>query len=250
MKQAFFPKAALAAAIFAASAGSQAAMQFTVDEVPFGGAGTVDGEVFNGRYVEVISFTSATTFAARGVARFGEIFESPLGLSSVGDIGSAYAIYAEFTLAGSFVPGTGFLGNTGAVTLYMDDADDTTFAPGATAADPFTFGNTADDGVLGTATLNSFFSIAAGGPLVTGSYDAVFDELTLTPLGESYFIAPTPFHMRTTVDGDYDNINLAEPNQVVGGDVSAIFVPEPGTVALMGIGLLGAGASMRRRNAA
>ncbi len=84
-------------------------------------------------------------------------------------------------------------------------------------------------------------------PGIGGFFDLVFDDFTLTDDGKGYFVSPTPFSLRVNVDGDFDNF-LVVGTQNIDGDVSAQFlVPEPGSLILAGLALLGLGVSSNRR---
>ena len=53
-----------------------------------------------------------------------------------------------------------------------------------------------------------------------------------------------------TVDGDFDSFTVAPGNQELTGDVSAVFVPEPSSLAILGLGLFGLGFTARRKASA
>ena len=85
----------------------------------------------------------------------------------------------------------------------------------------------------------------------TGNFNFDFTDFVLTTEGEEYFVDPIPFYSLLTVNGDFDTLaNLPS----VTGDLSAGFVaapvsvPEPSTVAVLALGLVGLGMSARRKN--
>lgn len=238
----------------AAASAAPALLDFTVDEgsVPGAAPNVLVADKLNGGYNEILTINPDSSFNTQAYANIGQFFGND-GADTIGSqLGSGigapnqYRMYALFSSAGTFAGGT-FTGTSGSFDLYIDADSNTTLGLGADGVSPITVGNNADDyRIAFTTSLTSAIGIV-GNP---GAFDLFFSDFQLTADGMNYFTSPDPFYLLVNVDGDFDNFNPV-PGQSfnVVGDVSAVFaVPEPGSLALVGLALAGLGLSARRRN--
>ncbi|WP_218352582.1 flocculation-associated PEP-CTERM protein PepA [Alteromonas lipotrueiana] len=235
----------------AASFSSQADfLDFSVDETPYGGE-VVTADKLNGGYFELLSFDDAGNFTATAFASMNQLFgnDGTANSSQIGSvIGANYNLYATFTATGTVMtPGvmgsnSSLSAESGSFSLFLDPNKDTT----ADVNSPSDLSMTSDDMLLGSSSnLAQNVGLLYG---FGGVFDFMFRDFELTADGDTYFVSPTPFYMSVRVDGDFDTIPL-EGEQLVTGDVSAVFdVPEPSTIAVLSLGLLGLGATSRRKS--
>lgn len=233
---------------------------------------------FGGVYTEVATFSGgnfATSIRFTGTSIY-DVNNIPFSayLNAAG--ASGYSMYGLFLASGTYVTDaltsiTTFTFNPGgSLNLFIDPNKDTTVDGGTgptstpgNGSTPFTVaGLTADDYQIasgatigGTGLLNPNLSTCGPSAInLTGSGNncgsfGVNTSFTLTnPNGPLYFTAPSPFYNLSFNSGQLKDFTVAS-TQVISGSLDVNFatvtVPEPGTIALLGFGLLGM--SMARR---
>lgn len=176
---------------------------------------------------------------------------------NVTGLNTAYDLYTTFSYTTSLTSGTfGEPGSTYDVTSLTynlwaaDPAGSTTFTPANADGTPATAVNGAAQ-LVGTGTL---IEGTAGFNALGGASFNSTNTYVNTAFGSTFFTAPVPFfdisfdEFNNTTQGFTRNGNFIALNSAAGTiDFNRTSVPEPATLALVGIAMLGIGASTRKR---
>jgi hypothetical protein len=267
-----FKKTLTAVALAVAGAISTSASAALVFQIQEGAVGAptspnlVTLDTVGGQYSERVTFTGGNNFTAFGFFNAGGYFmgaapqgsqlNAPVPCGFCTDPNQGYALYATFRSDGSFTPtgpsSTTFSGDPSkpqSLEIFIDRNQDTgkSFV-GSNAAPTLT--NTGDDSrVAFTTTLRSGLGRQDTADNAAGNFELIFDNFTLEPgIGEAFFISPRPFHMVLDLQGNFNDFTPASSGFAdTGGSANASFIPEPTTLALLGVSLLGLGFSTRRK---
>ncbi len=235
-----------------------------VDRVNFGYSAVIDqtNDGSNG------GFLDGDSFVEKGFATWTGYLDDSNNPVAGSFINADYQVYMVFTATGTAAVdgGGGILATfqTFTIDIYVSDNTDTALSLPATTAGPVLNGGlaigggagvNADDSLIATATLLSAGEAHLFGGLANGDFEIIVSDLGLSLFGMDFLTSPDPF---------YNIMNFAGVTTIVSGAVATapftataqgsgdlyFTIPEPGTLGLLGAGLLGAAAFLRRRKAA
>lgn len=253
----------LAIALCAASASAADVLpDFTVNpsSIPGTTAPIFIADKITGNYNEVLTvtgfnpITGAGTFSTVAYWDAGQFVKNDGTQVVIGtglDAGepNGYAIYGLFSSAGTFqcAPGgavpCSFTGTSGNIQLWSDPLEDSLAkvlpATGTGGIGSITVPGTADNTLLATATLLTGAGQTSGNGLASGDFGLLFQPFNLTAAGSNFFILPNPFYIGAILKGQFNSFTPLLENQTINGSADAFFVPEPASLTLLGMGLLG-----------
>ena len=260
--------ALLAAGLLAGAGASAAVMPVFTVSPNLGGVLSNDGQPFqasaiNGFSSNRIAHTGVGhNYTTDGYAIFTGFSLNSLPVSgTVSRVNFDYGLYAVFhqdlSCSGELSPGVNCVTTGMTFSLYADPGNDNTYNPATVAANASVNTESTLDILL--ASSSELISGIGGLDPLGGAYQNLNIGWTLTAAGASYFTSPNPFYNAAFTAFNNTSQGLScDTVDCIGAKVVAIdseagildfnaqAIPEPGVLALTGIGLLGMGILRRK----
>lgn len=253
-------------AMGATTAGAAEIFQVNPTVFGLGGSGTFFADAIEGNSSARIVNTVGLNYTANGYISYNTftLAGNPV-LSGVSGLNNTYKMYATFTQTFAcpavLSPGVECAVSSVALSLYADAGADTSFTQASLAADPTV--TVVGPQVLLATVDTAYFPSVGGINSAGGAHQNINSNFILTAAGSAFFVDPIPFYnfafsaFNNTSSGIQCNTAGCINTTVVaiiseGGvtDFNGRPIPEPGPLALIGLGLFGMGVLRRKARAA
>jgi len=240
-----------AASMFSTAASAAPFNEFTVDPINGNYANFVADKI-TGNYTEQATFNADGTFNVSLLWTAGQFVGNGGNTAYEArrtGLGATYGLYATYTASGTYSMANGvttfnFASGSGNLNLYLDDY----------ATESSTLLATGNP-LSGYGELDPSLPTCGDDGINCGSFGAS-STFELTAAGSSFFVAPNPFYMMSFQSGQLNNFDPTG-EQTINGSLDVVFstlpngeVPEPASVGLLGLGMLGLYAARRRNKKA
>lgn len=260
-----------ALALLGASQASAAPI-FTVDPTTIAGTGTIfNADAINGFSSSRIRHDvgdPVNVYKANGYAFFNgfALDSSPVtgGVSRVNVDYGLYAVFSQqFTCTGPLGPGVNCTVSSFSFEMWADPGNDNTYSQSTVALDPTVGVNGIQYKLASSNVLNAGIGglDALGGAFQNLNFGWTLYDDPVNPDGYDFFTDPRPFYnaaftaFNNTSQGIIcDTANCVAANVVAINSETGILdfngnaIPEPGSIALLGLGLMLLGTQRLRRN--
>lgn len=237
---------------------AQALPQFSVNASVLGGSGTFYADSMTGTSSSLVTFDGSSKITGNGYTSFGSFTLDGSNVFGNTGLNSTYSLYAKFSYAGTLV--SGVFGTPGSVFNITD----LTYNIYGTQGKVKTVVANANNSITPSITSIKAAQLIGYGNLISGegtvnskgdSNLSLLTSYTNTDFGDSFFNVPNDFYQSSfsSISNNASGTIVNAKKGLVsfnGGVASTEFVrsvPEPGSLALIGFGLIGIAFANRRK---